>query len=297
MKTQRSREIAKVTPIKSPRVLVEEFFNAPRMQDKHDALGGLIKTVVDACVSLNEIAAYGLSSPSVEKALKRKGLGYASLVQIRRAVELIAKPIEEESQRQLAASPFKSTAVGDRIKEDAIYYIVVQGVSLLENIRTKAARVSDFVAADALLKPELKTIYALPNIESIDAAKSWAKVIGKLTWEGSYWNQPEDLAPGGKLYVAVFDQALRNGRGKKTQTFKIRYGVLPTAFLKLSDAKKMEIRDKSERSVGEPLDELKATQVTQRAVEILNRTTPTEAELKSALNEAIIGRLKTVLRK
>ena len=67
--------------------------------------------------------------------------------------------------------------------------------------------------------------------------------------------------------------------------------------MKLSDAKKMEIRDKSERSVGEPLDELKATQVTQRAVEILNRTTPTEAELKSALNEAIIGRLKTVLRK
>ena len=253
--------------------------------------------VVDACVSLNEIAAYGLSSLSIEKALKCKGLGYASLMQIRQAVELIAKPIKAENQRQLAASPFKSTAVGDTIKEDAIYFIVLLGVPLLENIRAKTDCDWNLVFKDVLLQSELKTIYALPNIAHRDAPKSWAKVIGKLTWEGNYWNHPKDLAPGGKLYAAVSDQALRNGQGKKVLAFKRRYGVLPHSFLKLSDVEKMEKRDKSERSGGEPLDGPKATRVTEHALEILNRTMPTEAELKSALNEAIAGRLKTVLRK
>ena len=296
MKTRRDKEPAKIAPGQSPRALIKAVFKAPRMQDKHNALGGLIKSIVDACLDLNEIADYGYTSPWVENALKCKGLGYPSLVQIRRAVEFIAKPIEDEHQRQLAASPFRSVAVGDKIKEDSIYYVVAQGVSLLENIRARALWFDNFIAADTLIQSELKSIYALPNIEAKDAAKSWAKAIGKLTWEGCYWSQPKDLAPGGKLFDAIAKQALRNRQGKRARAFRKRYGISPYGFSKLSNEKKMEIPDKSERSGNEPLDGPKSTRVSRRAVKILNLM-PTEAELKLALNEAIAERLKTILRK
>ena len=277
-------------PLKHPSVLVEEYFKKPRISDRKESLGSIVGVILEGCVSLNEIHAYGISPAFLSKALNEKRINYASLVAIRRAVDLISEPIEAEDRLNLESSPFKSASIGDNVKEDAIYFLVITSLSLLEGIRANDPRSLGAVEADASISSRIDDITALRDRRV--APKDWANIISEIAMEGSFLCPPQALQEGGPIYEIIRESAVRNRKGKRVRAFERKFCMSPQSFLKRSDAEMLQVITSGGQ---EPLNFVQATRAKTRAEDIVQMQ-PTDAELRSRLKVLVLDRIKTVPR-
>jgi hypothetical protein len=160
----------------------------------------------------------------------------------------------------------------------------------------------DIRSGNLVASAEAEAIKALPPLP--EGRKKWAKLIVQLTLSGRYWARPDAMKPAGDIYEAIKQSAVRNRLRKAISRFQQHYevlnnnqrrGVSPREFLRLSEAQKLAVIDKSERAGDEPLDNVKSTHVAKKA-ETIMAMVPTQSELTLELTAVVEDRLKTVLR-
>jgi hypothetical protein len=291
--------------------LANSYFEATRLGERDRALGELLNCIAGASAEITELLDYGYSVKEFERVVRQR-LGLASLHQIRKIVEAIAKPLDEDDRRRLKASPIKSKGAGDEVKEDAIYFdIIMPAYGLFYGLRECGPNLMtgrDIRSGNLITSAETKAIKALPPLPQ--GRTKWAKLIVQFTLSGRYWARPDAMQPKGTLFEALKERAMRNRQGKAVRKFKGRYairrddsipindpyrGIEPSEFVRLSQDKKLEVIDQSKRASKEPLDCTKCIRVTSQAENILAME-PTKNELQRELIAVVNERLRTVPR-
>lgn len=309
--------------------LANALLQEPQKPEYEEALGSLLRLIAVSCRMFDEVYTDGLRPLALKNALRKKQLGYKDLHHIRNTLKSIETPIMEEHQQNAAFSPFKTAAEG--LKEDAVYRAVRTTLASFTLIRQRPCKFDAMIEKIPVLKRSRTAIEKLPDQKSNPEA--WASLIHKI-FCGIFWGktQPDirsvlenwrddetkpggirkrlddqsayglllpiekmEIEPGGNIYNAIAEKATRNRKRKLCGRFKRRYGIATFAFIKMSHDKRCEVSDTSKRAGGEKLDPEKAERVRDRAVQIENMM-PTASELRRALGEVILERVKTIPR-
>jgi hypothetical protein len=270
-----------------------------------ESLENILRRIVDACIDFNEETHFCASPLSddekIERAkaaakqrldeLLRQHVGYGGLVEIQNALKLIIPPLEEQDRQRLARSPVR----WEGVKRDIFYFeLMLPALGLFYSVRSPTPNwtsLIDLRSGNTISPKEAHTIKALPPLDD-QSREAWARLIVKLTLSEKYWTKRSDLRPDGKLFEAIAARAVRNRQGKSIRQFRKRFGMIPSAFLKLPNASKCEVKDSSIRAENEPLSEAKAARVTKQAEKIVAMK-PSPAEFQRELLLVIKERLET----
>lgn len=257
-----------------------------------------LREIVDACARFNDRPV--AKEPRAAKYLAtavRKHVRYAGLVELKRALGAIAPLIEAFDHEQRQAAPIKSIDAGDTVEQDAIYYRTVGVLAILEHIRGRGP-MADLYCQAGVLASRRGDIERLPRLR-VGNRRAWAKMIAELDADGcDWWGSPADLLPGGAIASELSQAARTNARKRREKcvaAFRSRYSQSPSAFLALSDAAMLEVREQRGQRRGEVLG-VQAEKAKRRAAKI-ERMQLDPGDWVEALRAKIQERLKTILRK
>jgi len=290
-----------------------------------EELAECLRCIRDAAIRFNEIIDRPPLGADADERAKRareaaeerlnesilKHVGYGGLVEMRRALAVIAPPLEEQDKERLARSPVR----WEEVKRDMFYLeVMLPALCLFYAVRSPKPDWTagiDMRSGNRVSPEEERAIRALPELDE-KRRGTWALLILELTVSGKYWTISAALNAGGKLYESIAARAMRNRQGKRVRDFKSRYalpqidargewrgewrGIAPVDFLKLADAKKGEVVDRSSRAGEDPLIGRKLKTAVDRAKKIAEmKASP--AEIRSELFVEIQDRLMTIPRK
>lgn len=285
------------------RSLISQATNPTSPQARLSALRQLLELFSQTAIEVCDLLDYGLPSDLLHKQV-RNSIGLVSLRSIRRLVEIIAKPIEEEDERRLAESPVK----WHEVRRDEIYHgIMSPALALFSKVRDRKQSeysLLELRSGNTIRGVEAKAIRSLKPLPT--GRSKWAELILRMTLSGHYWARKSDLLEGSPLHAKFAELAVRNRRNKAIRAFRKRYAVYsklksklrplsPEEFLELSAQDALCVVDRSKRSSMEPLASATATRLSARARDIVGMR-PTQSEIRRELHRIILDRLKTIPR-
>ncbi len=251
------------------------FSSVPVPGYQEEALVNLFKLVAEACCyRFAEFCTPELLAVILERGCKEHVLSFEQMRQLKHMTKNVQSVLALERKRLTMTMPVRPNAKATNI---VIYQLVRLRVGKILMMRHDI-EMGNVLAGEPLLEANRQAIKILPYYGNNH--ERWAKLINKMIWSDPH--EKNRLAPTGDIYEAIKKPAMAGRQNKRRRAFQSRYDKSPEYFLKLTTEKKMEIKDGSKRTMGEPLNvsQVKAATVRAREIEGMH---PTPAELKSCL--------------
>ncbi len=273
--------------------------------DEGESLEVLLKRVVEACQEFNDAVFYhhgfGEAADQFLGKLYCEKVGFGGLQDIKELLAEIVPPIEQEDRERLAKAPIKSRDVGDKITEDAVYFVLNAAIGVFQLLISRKPEGDSLLAREGL-RVHLNEIMRLPP-EPKDDPTEWGRVLTEVIWhrqeEPILHVNKADLEAGGSIYgliIADAETACQRRKGKRDATFQRRCGLDHRAFLSLDDAGRLKLlEDRSKTPEERDKAAVRAAQLLTDAKSI-EAISVSPGELKEALRDRLVERLKRALR-
>jgi hypothetical protein len=271
--------------------LVEEITRGPRGPHNEEALGYLLTLIADACKMFAGLCAAGMDPMMTVRALRMFLLGFGELQEIRQAVETIAKPIDEGRKRSEADYPFPTDP---KVKRDYIHSCVHATLGLFRLIRDEPDRIKSRLAEKSLWGKYRPRIEKLPPLAV--NPRPWALAIRDLLMSGEDGPDKQDFEKGGRIYGLIENdvkKAVKKRQAIRKQNFRAKNRISIDDFLKSTDVEKVRAIETALERGAQNRAHARAANLEVDALEIRDMA-PSEADVKSALYEAILEDLKNI---
>jgi len=274
--------------------------------DEGESLEVLLQRIVEECQKFNDTVPYHQGESEVIKQrlaeLYCNKVGLGGLEEIKKVLEEIAPPIEQEDRERLAKSPIKSRDAGDKIKEDAIYGVLTAAIGFFRLLISKNPLGDCLLAREGGFRVHFDEISRLPQ-EPRDNPTEWGRVITEVIWhrraEEILHVHKADLEPDGNIYnliIADAEHACQKRRRQRNETFQRQCGMDHAAFLALDDAARLKtLEDRSTTPEECNKAAVSASQLLKDAREI-EAIRVSDSELKEALRDRLVERLSRMLQ-